>query len=377
MKNTIAVILVSLFSFSGSFACTAGVLSIPPDTIEISFGDKGKIIIQVESEKDLELLKNYDINEMLDDIDISGEADSADVIIIEDERGEKYLKSEEEESEEERVMEEMEMEESEFEDLEDEFDSRWEEQGRAGNSPVIIESNDDHVIVSHGREKQRIGAGTDFVSFIDLGMNNYLENGGFPDANDAQYTVRPWGSWYVALKGGVQTHITGKFAFDYGGGFSWYNFKYQDPDTRMVKGEDGMIFTTWDKDMKAVKSKLTATYINAHFLPVFDFGYRKRVKTYDDGTTISRVRYGRNGFRIGLGGYAGYRIGSHSKVVFKDGKKNKDKENNNFYLNNFRYGLRMIIGYGEVDFFINYDLNNLYVENRGPQLNAFTFGVSF
>ncbi len=363
MKNKIAIILWSLLSYSGIGVNAESIKGTPADTIEISFGDKGKIIIEVESAKDLELLKEYDINEMLDDI--GNEADSADVIIIEDERGEKYLKTEEEED-------------SEFEDLEDEFDDRWEEKKGGDDASVGIDSNDDHVIVSHGNEKTHMGAGTSFVSFLDWGMNNYIEDGKFPDADDAQYTVCPWGSWYVEMKGGVQTHITGKFALDYGGGFSWYNFKYQDPDTRMIKGEDGVIFDTWDPELKASKSKLTVSHINVHFVPVFDFGYRKRIKTYEDGTTITRVRYGRNGFRIGLGGYAGYRIGSHAKLVSnKDGKKSKSRENNNFYLNNFRYGIRMIVGYGEVDFFINYDLNELYAENRGPQLNAFSFGISF
>lgn len=339
----------------------------PADTIEIYFGDKGKIIIQVESKEDLELLKDYDVNEMLEDIDMDEHAnDSTDIIIIEDRRGEKYLKSDDWE------------EDSEFSDLEDEFDQHWGDRDADNDVSVTIDTNDDHVIVAPTNQKQRIGAGTDFVSFFDLGMNNYVGKNGFPDANDEQYTVRPWGSWSVELKAGLQTHVTGKFALDYGAGFSWYNFKYQDPDTRMIKGEDAVIFTTWEPELKASKSKLTVSYINAHFVPVFDFGYRKRVKTYDDGTTISRVRYNRNGFRIGLGGYAGYRIGSHSKVVWnKDGKKSKGRENNNFYLNNFRYGIRMIVGYGEVDFFVNYDLNELYASGRGPQLNAFSFGISF
>ncbi len=369
MKNTIAIIFLSILSATTSFTWADSCAEVPPDTIEISFGDKAKVIIQVESAKDLELLKEYNINEMLDDIDIGEKDDSTDVIIIEDQRGERYLNDEGEEAEEEG---------SEFEELEDEFDDNWQEKSEEDHSTVIINSDDNHVIVSHGNEKQRIGAGTSFVSFLDWGMNNYLENGEFPDADNARYTVRPWGSWYVALKGGVQTHITGKFAFDYGGGFSWYNFKYQDPDTRMIKGEDELVFTTWPDSLKASKSKLTVNYIDVHFVPVFDFGYRKRLKTYDDGTTISRVKYGRNGFRVGLGGYAGYRIGSHSKLVSnKDGKKSKSKDNNNYYLNNFRYGVRLIIGYGEVDFFINYDINKLYAENRGPQLNAFSFGISF
>src|SRR5882672_3869597 len=40
---------------------------------------------------------------------------------------------------------------------------------------------------------------------IDLGMNNYLENGRFPDASNELYTVKPWGSWYVAVNSVLRT----------------------------------------------------------------------------------------------------------------------------------------------------------------------------
>jgi len=35
------------------------------------------------------------------------------------------------------------------------------------------------------------------------------------------------------------------------------------------------------------------------------------------------------------------------------------------------------LGYGEVDIFVNYDISTLFAENRGPELNAITFGLSF
>ena len=84
-----------------------------------------------------------------------------------------------------------------------------------------------------------------------------------------------------------------------------------------------------------------------------------------------------NSFRIGLGPYIAYRISSHSKLVYNDGGREKDKNTDNFYLNNFRYGMRLQLGYRSTDLFFNYDLNELFVEGRGPKLNAFSFGVIF
>ena len=49
-------------------------------------------------------------------------------------------------------------------------------------------------------------AGRTWQSFnFDLGTNNYLEDGKFPDSNNQPYSVRPWGSWYVAA-GSHTTH---------------------------------------------------------------------------------------------------------------------------------------------------------------------------
>jgi hypothetical protein len=77
-----------------------------------------------------------------------------------------------------------------------------------------------------------------------------------------------------------------------------------------------------------------------------------------------------------VGVYGGYRLGSHSKIKFRQNDEtDKDKEHSSFYLNNWRYGLRMRMGIKSLDLFFNYDLNELFSEGRGPELNAFSFGI--
>ncbi len=356
MKNrTIIWSIALIFLFVNAHA-TDGIKPQSADTIEVNFGDKGTIIIHVESKEDLEALKDYDINSMLEDIDIpvEGDLDENEKVIMEDDEGTRYLKDSIEEDEE-------------FRQLENEFDN------------VESEEEEDTKVYNYDRENRRFsGRKTTFVSGLDFGMNNFLEDGTFPDNNNQQYTVRPWGSWYLAIQPTFQTHLVGKLAIDYGGGISWYNFKFQDPRTRLVKGENEVIFDQWDVEMQSSKSKLTAVYLNAHFVPVLDFGYRARKRTYDDGFVQKRLRYRRNGFRIGAGGYVGTRIDSYQKLVWRGtGHKSKLRERDNFYLENLRYGLRFLLGYGEVDLFVNYDLNSLFAEDRGPELNAISFGLSF
>lgn len=355
-----------MYYFAASFLLAAQISSAkdftqPPvdrDTIEVRFGEKGTILIQVDSKEDLEALKEYDINSMLEDIEVPSveELDEDGNVILQNDEGTKYLKDSVEED-------------AEFRQLENEFET----------SEKADREEEDEREYNYERKSHRFsGKKTSFVSVLDFGMNNYLEDGKFPDDNNAQYTVRPWGSWYVAIMPTWQSHITGKFALDYGGGISWYNFKFQDPRTRVVKGEDGVIFEQWDVELQASKSKLAVAHLNAHLIPMFDFGYRTSKRTYDDGFVQKRTRFRRNGFRIGAGAYIGTRIDSWQKLVWRStGHKSKLREKDNFFINNVRYGGRFIVGYGEVDIFVNYDMSTLFAENRGPELNPISFGFSF
>ena len=111
---------------------------------------------------------------------------------------------------------------------------------------------------------------------------------------------------------------------------------------------------------------------------MFDFAQgRRKVDAIERGAFRFK-RSKKQGFRFGVGGYAGYRLGSRSKFVFKDGgNKEKDINRNNFYLSNFRYGIRAQMGYKGVDFFANYDLNKVFAQDKGPDLNAISFGIIF
>jgi hypothetical protein len=104
---------------------------------------------------------------------------------------------------------------------------------------------------------------------------------------------------------------------------------------------------------------------------MIDFGSNRRKPSFFDGRNS-------DSFRIGVGPYAGYRIDSYTKQVLEiGGDEQKPKDHDNFYLNNIRYGLRTQIGFQDIDLFFNYDLNELFIENKGPKLNAFSFGVTF
>jgi hypothetical protein len=332
-------LLINILAVSLSLPVSS--LGNQTDTVVVKIGKSSLITITINDPADLEVLKQYDMQALINDLVKQLEARDEKEITEEN-----YLKQEKTTA--------KKMEEDEFEDID------WGERPRQQRSTISPSR-------SYGSFKSTKPSRGTFHSFnFDVGTNNYLSDGKFPDADGELYSVRPLGSWYVALNSMQKTRINQNSYLDWGVGVSWYNFKFQDNNVLVARGPQEVEFTADDRDFNFIKSKLTASYVNATIVPMLDFGKGKR------------WNYGRTGtFRMGLGGYVGYRVGSHSKLVYNDSGKEKEKQNDSFYLNNIRYGARAQVGFRGTDFFFNYDLNDLFAENRGPKLNAFSFGITF
>lgn len=318
------------------------------DTVIVSLGKTSKLIFTMQDRSDLEILRHYNFQDLFQDI--LTKIEQSDTTTAPAETQEPVAEAPREESPTvEQPEDNGDQGDARSEDDNDDEDEDWEER------------------VS--RRHSRIGRTWQSFNF-DLGTNNYLQNGKFPDSDGAVYSVRPWGSWYIAASSTQRTRVGRNFFLEWGLGLSWYNFKFQNDDAMLVKNDNGVVFETDPRDVDHRKSKLTASYINASFVPVIDFGDRGRKPRMWDN-------YG-TAFRIGIGPYIGYRVGSHSKLVYKDdGDLEKEKNRDSFYLNNFRYGARLQLGFYGTDLFFNYDLNELFAAGKGPKLNAFSFGVIF
>ncbi len=305
------------------------------DTVIVSLAKTSKVVFTIEDRSDLDLLQHYDFQALFTDILKKIQANDTiprDSSQTQPSSGQEDWTSNRDDND------------------EDENDEEW-------NNKV---------------ERRRSRIGRTWQSFnFDLGTNNYLSDGKFPDNENAPYAVRPWGSWYVAASSIQRTRVGRNFFLEWGLGVSWYNFKFENDGMLVGKNDDGVVFTPDPRnDIDHIKSKLTVSYINASVVPIIDFGDHSRKPRMWDGYNSA--------FRIGIGPYVGYRIGSHAKVAYKeDGDRERDKNRDSFYLNNFRYGARLQLGFRSTDLFFNYDLNELFVEDKGPKLNAFSFGVIF
>ena len=319
---------------------TTNAQETPTDTVIVPLGETSRVIFTIQDRKDLEVLRHYDFQELFEDIfdklDENGGMPQDSVTTANEEAPEDLSLQEHEETD---------AEDDDYDSEEDDDDDEW-------------------VRTRTGR------VGQTWQSFnLDLGMNNYLEDGEFPNGVEP-YAVRPWGSWYVATNSVQRTKLGKNVFLEWALGVSWYNFKFQEDNILIQKDELGVHFVPDTRDVDFVKSKLTATYITASLVPVLDF---------DDQGRKPRMWDGRgDGFRFGLGPYVGYLIDGKSKLVYEeDDDKEKEKDHDNFYLDSIRYGLRIQIGVRSTDLFINYDMNELFDEGKGPTLNAVSFGVIF
>jgi hypothetical protein len=321
------------------------------DTVVIHFGNKSKIMILVDDPEELKKISEFDLNKMLKDLSISVDTMDSDeqYLKIEDETGESYLNDT-------SIM----VEQSEVIDV---------AALKAEIKQEIKEEMEEEKKEKSSSRKKSYKRTRSYFNF-EFGMNNWLQNGRYPNENNALYTVRNWGSWYVALANTNRLHITGPLYLDFGANISWYNFKFQNDRTRLTKEPEEVVFWEDLAVVGPIKSKLTVSYINATLVPVFSFGKTGRKRD------LFNWDYYDKGFRIGVGGYIGYRLWSFTKYTWREsGTKNKNHERGDFFLNNFRYGVRMIMGFRVFDIFVNYDLNDIFIENRGPQLNGLSFGI--
>lgn len=197
---------------------------------------------------------------------------------------------------------------------------------------------------------------------ISLGLNNIAQNqpGNY---NSSDYDLRPLGSRFVSLGATRSARLVkGKnssFYLDFGVDFSWHNLMF-DSDNTVIKKSEGVAFepllNTEGREVSLSKSKLTIPHVNLSLMPTLSF--RKSFLKY-----------------VSAGVYSGYRIGGYTKTKIADtGNKNRTKDN--YYMNDFRYGVAVELGIKNFPaLFFNYDMNSVFEESKGPHIQMLSFGV--
>jgi hypothetical protein len=141
-------------------------------------------------------------------------------------------------------------------------------------------------------------------------------------------------------------------------GLGWNNYRLSN-DILLVKGPQELEYDVLETGQPR-KNKLTMMMINVPLMLELQ--------------TRSHSEFSK--FHMAAGLNLGFRVSSHTKQVYEiDGKKDKVKTHEDFYINPFRYDLQARMGWGKINFFASYSLNSLFREGKGPEVYPFSIGL--
>jgi len=166
-------------------------------------------------------------------------------------------------------------------------------------------------------------------------------------------------------------------------GLSWNNYRFSRP-TRL-NPDSSYLIGYIDEGISIRKSKLTAFYFNIPL--VFEFQTNSRHK--------------KNSFHMGLGMIANVRLSSHTKKYYNELNKefeitqfdpstdnyetryyatspnySKAKTFNDFHLQPFKFDATVRIGWGFINLFANFSVNQMFKKDKGPELYPWEAGIT-
>lgn len=227
-----------------------------------------------------------------------------------------------------------------------------------GNGLFVLTKNGDTI-----RRKDR-RTYSDIV--LAFGFNNAIQEG--KSLNDSDYKAA--GSRFFELGFAWRTRVfknSNWLRFKYGLSLQYNSLKLKD-NQYFVKNGNETTVETFPHELNKSKIRFTNLVAPIHF----EFGPSKKIErdTYFRYST-------RKKFKVGLGGYAGLRIGTRQKLKYKvDGDREKDKMKSDFNANDFVYGLSGYISWGSVGIYTKYDLNPLFASPNSKQQNV-SLGIRF
>jgi len=195
---------------------------------------------------------------------------------------------------------------------------------------------------------------------VDFGFTSYLDDGSFSLSNpNKDLGLKAAKSSHFAFVYHKKINLINKqLNFIPGIGFSWYNYRFKRDITPIT---DTTNFS-WKPEgsLNFSKNKLTATYLEVPLLLQFQAKSNKSNK---------------EGFRIAAGMEFGYLLGGKSKQ--KSDANGKQKQRDDFNLQQFRYGAVARIAYHGFSIYGKYALNNLFDDSDPIKLTPVSFGISF
>ena len=231
----------------------------------------------------------------------------------------------------------------------------------------VVENNDGVVVFkssskdSHKKNYERFKG---HVGGFELGFNSLLSDfwstslepeDSYFDLNTAKsYT---WNFSLPCVSIGFTRHFG--IASTIGINFNKYRF---DGNNSIIKDEFGVIGPLYpDEGIYYSKSKLVTTYAT---MPLI---LEAQIPVSNSRRTIN----------IGAGVIGAVKLGSHTKVIYETGGKQKEKHKDDFSLNTFRWGATGRVGYEFFQVYGTCYFTSMFEKGKGPELYPFEVGIAF
>jgi hypothetical protein len=197
---------------------------------------------------------------------------------------------------------------------------------------------------------------------VEIGYNNFTSGKwlmnetpleGWLDLNTAKSTS------FNIVSPPVSLGFTRHFGLVTALGVNFNNYRFDGNNTIIVDGE-GVVTPSYPADpIRFDKSKLATVY---GILPVM----LELQIPVSYGSTIN----------LGAGVIGAVKLGSHTKVVYHDDGKQKDKNRDDFNLNVLKYGVTARAGYEMIQVYGTCWLSPMFEQGRGPELYPFEVGLA-
>lgn len=204
-------------------------------------------------------------------------------------------------------------------------------------------------------------------SYFDIGFafNQNLEDGQFL-VEDIPGQLNFWESTSFNLGYGGKSRIGNpysKFYVKYGVDFSWHNF-HLDGNEVLSNNGTSAVFDTLGGALGFEENKYHIAYFNLPVMFQLDFS--------DAGKRDEA-------FTFGIGGYAGIRLLAKTEVEYNTAQYNEVEMEvkDDFFTNQFRYGVMTQIGFDSFKITASYDLNEFFRSNKGPAYNMVNVGIGW
>jgi hypothetical protein len=193
---------------------------------------------------------------------------------------------------------------------------------------------------------------------LEFGINNYLnkdmemivpDNAGYLELDDSKSI-----EFNLNLVDVSVPLVKDRLGLVTGLGFSWNNY-HLDNKQMVLKNDRDTLYAVEDT-ITYSKNKLNAVFLNVPLMIEF------------------QQSLGNKDFWIAVGGYAGVKIGSNTKLKTSEGDKTKVRKD--FHMNTLRYGLRAQVGFENFGIYCNYSLQSLFKKDEGPELYPISLGVT-